>query len=76
MRTTIVLDDMFSDKIKRLAPKRKVSDFINQCLREHFEREENESRMRLLEKAYSRAARISTADSSFDDIAIEGWPEW
>jgi predicted transcriptional regulator len=73
MRTTIVLDDTLSRKLKDLASQKGLSEFINQCIFEHFEREEKLRRMKELEKSYARAAKAG------DDLSVletEDWPEW
>lgn len=73
MRTTIVLDDNLSKRLKELASQKGLSEFVNRCILEHFEREEKARRMKELEKSYMRASKES------DDLATietEGWPEW
>lgn len=76
MRTTIVFDDEMAVRLKRMAPRRRLSKFINNCLWEHFEREEKRRLLTVLEKAYSRAAKARAGAGDFDDINLEDWPEW
>lgn len=77
MRTTIVLDESLAGKLKGLAERRSLSDFVNQCLHEHFSREEYVKKLTKLEAAYARAAAKSgSVASDFDGVAIEDWPEW
>ena len=77
MRTTVVIDDSLNTKLKGLSSKKGLSRFINQCLREHFEVKDKKRRMRDLEKAYQRAAKMGGKSSrDFDAVDIEGWPEW
>ncbi|MBI3540538.1 MAG: hypothetical protein HY073_00035 [Deltaproteobacteria bacterium] len=75
MRTTIVIDDSLGFKIKSLASRKGLSEFVNQCLREHFEKEERRKRQTLLEKSYLRAAK-GKVSKEFDASDIEDWPEW
>lgn len=74
MRTTIVLDNAFEKRIKPFISTRKLSEFINRCIREHFEHEEARKRERELEKAYERAAKENIRD--FEGLDGEDWPEW
>lgn len=76
MRTTITIDDSFEEKLRQLASKRQISDFVNQCLREHFEKEEKARKIKGLEKAYLRASKESRISQDFHPLDIEGWPEW
>lgn len=73
MRTTIILDDNLSKKLKDLASQKGLSEFINRCILEHFEREEKARRMKELEKSYARAAKAGDELSVLD---TEDWPEW
>lgn len=74
MRTTVIIDETLRGKLKPLALKKGLSAFINQCLREHFEKEERVRRLRKLEASYGRAAGKKAED--FDVIDREDWPEW
>jgi uncharacterized protein YceH (UPF0502 family) len=74
-RTTIVLDKEIHQKVKTMANRRKLSPFINQCLREHFQREEREQQLKSLEQAYERAAKNTAVSKEFESIETEEWPE-
>ena len=76
MRTTVVLDDSLGKRLKSLASRKTLSDFVNQCLREHFAREERVRRMTALEKSYHQAAKGKKAAAGFEIIETEEWPEW
>ena len=76
MRTTILIDPFLEPKLKGMGPKRKLSRFVNLCLREHFEKDEKTRRMASLEKAYGRAAKRAVVARDFEMIDPEGWPEW
>ncbi len=76
MRTTIVIDDDFDLKLKPIVSKRKLSEFVNACLREHFERKEKEARLKKLEDAYQRASHKKNVIKEFEALDIEEWPEW
>ncbi|MBI2336448.1 MAG: hypothetical protein HYU97_06765 [Deltaproteobacteria bacterium] len=74
MRTTVVLNEEFGEKIRPLIQSRKLSAFVNQCIREHLERKERKRRMKELEMAYQRASNRKRSD--FEITEIEDWPEW
>ena len=74
MRTTIVIDDQISLKLKPIISKRRLSEFINQCLREHFEKDEKIKKLKQLEEAYQRASSENSPNE--DTLQIEDWPEW
>ncbi|MBI4411552.1 MAG: hypothetical protein HY541_03615 [Deltaproteobacteria bacterium] len=76
MRTTIVLDDQLGVRLKKKISMRKLSAFVNACLREHFEREGEEKRLDDLEKAYRRASLSLKKTNEWDRPDIEEWPEW
>lgn len=75
MRTTVIIDDILEAKLRRLVSGRGLSEFINQCLREYFEREEKKKRLQELEKSYKRAAKADLVED-FDGIDREEWPQW
>lgn len=75
MRTTIILEDKLFKKVRGLVAPRGLSDFVNACVRERFEREERAKRHRELEDCYRRAAKDSVG-KEFDGVDSEGWPEW
>lgn len=76
MRTTVILDDSLMAKLKPLVSKRSLSQFINDCLREHFEVEERRRRFAELEKAYTRASQAGKESGEFEGLETEDWPEW
>ena len=76
MRTTVILDEEFEEKIRDQIKGKKLSSFVNQCIREHLEREERKKRMKELELAYHRAAGPSAGKDEFESIETEDWPEW
>ena len=73
MRTTLVLDDSLFSQIKRSVPARRISEFINLCVAEHFERLNQGKREKALEQSYARAAGAS---DDFPSIETEEWPQW
>lgn len=75
-RTTIILEKDVHQKVKTMANRRKLSPFINQCLRDHFQREERNEQLKALEKAYERAAKDASVSQDFNSIETEEWPEW
>lgn len=75
MRTTIVIKDELASKLSLLAKSRSLSEFINQCLEEHFAAQEKKRAAMELSKAYMRANENIPPDE-FDDADREGWPEW
>lgn len=75
MRTTIVIEEGLEGRLRGLASKKGLSEFVNKCLREHFDREERLSRLRELEKAYIRASK-GKKNRGFDALDREDWPEW
>jgi metal-responsive CopG/Arc/MetJ family transcriptional regulator len=74
MRTTITIDSSLEEKLKKMASRKALSRFINDCLREHFEKEERKRRQQELERAYARAASQDLS-KDFDPVDIEDWPE-
>lgn len=72
MRTTLILDDRLFRQIKKSVSARRISEFVNRCVEEHFERLERERREQELEQSYARAA--GGADD-FDSIEVEDWPQ-
>lgn len=76
MRTTLVIDSTLEPKLRPLAAKKMLSDFVNECLKEHFENEEKAKRMVKLETSYQRAAKNNRKQSEdFETTDIEDWPE-
>ncbi len=75
MRTTIILEDTLIKKLRGSVSGRGLSGFVNQCVREHFEKAEKVRRLKELEKSYQRAAKEKRSEE-FDASDVEGWPEW
>lgn len=75
MRTTVVLEDDLESRVRELVPGRKISLFINQCIRDYFEKEEEKSQGEMLKAAYERA-NSEALDLGVDSVSIEEWPEW
>jgi len=76
MRTTIILEPGVNQKIRSHVPPKKISDFINQCVREYFQKEEQKKRQQQLEKAYMRASNATSNQDEYDGVDTEEWPEW
>lgn len=76
MRTTVVIDDALESKLKGLASKKGLSTFVNNCLREHFAKEERKRRLRALEGCYARASRGKGRAKELEVLDREDWPEW
>jgi hypothetical protein len=77
MRTTIIIEDAFKPRLKEFVAAKKLSQFVNNCLREHFELQERARRMQDLEKAYQRAAgKSGKPRDDFDVTEVEDWPQW
>jgi len=75
MRTTVIIDDSLGTKLQAFVSKRKLSELVNQCLREHFDKQERLRRLRELEKAYLRASK-GKVSKEFEGVDIKDWPEW
>lgn len=73
MRTTLILDDNLLRRIKKNVPARRISEFINRCITEHFERLEQGKREKALEQSYARAAG---EPDDFSAIESKDWPQW
>ena len=76
VRTTIHLDEGLYTHLKKRAPSRKMSEFINQAIAEklnHLEQADLESTM----KAGYLASRSDRTELNGDWAAVdgEGWPE-
>ena len=76
MRTTIILDDAIGVRLKKVVAGRRLSEFVNRCLLEHFQKEEKVRRLRELEKAYLRSAKKRSSTVDFESLDREDWPEW
>jgi len=74
MRTTIIIEDALYEKFKSLAAKRKLSDFINQLLREKLEEEENRMLSKRMKEGYLATRRErKSLNEDWDSILAEDW---
>lgn len=73
MRTTVVLEPEIKSLVTPMASQKKLSRFINQCVREHFEKETEERLQRELSAAYQRANEEGEQiGKEFGSIDLEG----
>ena len=73
MRTTIVLEEKIEKLVSPLASQKKLSQFINQCLMEHFENEAKKRLRQELSSAYQRANEEGKQlTEEFESIDVEG----
>ncbi|MBF0492442.1 MAG: hypothetical protein HQM15_06645 [Deltaproteobacteria bacterium] len=75
MRTTIVIQEDLTKKIKSHIQQKKLSQFIDLCIREHYELENKKKQREALAAAYHQASKEEDPDNNFDLIDIEDWPE-
>lgn len=74
MRTTIIIEDALYEKFKSLASKRKLSEFINQLLREKLEEEENRTLSQKMKEGYLATRRErKSLNEDWDSILAEDW---
>ncbi len=74
MRTTIIIEDALYEKFKSLAAKRKLSEFINQLLREKLEEEENRMLSKRMKEGYLATRRErKSLNKDWDSILAEDW---
>jgi metal-responsive CopG/Arc/MetJ family transcriptional regulator len=74
MRTTIIIEDALYEKFKSLASKRKLSEFINQLLREKLEEEENRALSQKMKEGYLATRRErKSLNEAWDPILAEDW---
>ena len=73
MRTTVILEDQLAKVLRKSVAPRRLSEFINQCIHEHFDARDKTKRLKALEASYERANQDVT--DNFDSLDIEGWPE-
>lgn len=74
MRTTIIIDDALYEKFKSLASKRKLSEFINQLLREKLEEEKNRALSQKMKEGYLATRRErKSLNEDWDSILAEDW---
>ena len=74
MRTTIIIEDALYEKFKSLAAKRKLSEFINQLLREKLEEEKNRMLSKRMKEGYLATRRERKSfNEDWDSILAEDW---
>ena len=74
MRTTIIIEDVLYEKFKSLAAKRKLSEFINQLLREKLEEEENKTLSKRMKEGYLATRRErKSLNEDWDSILAKDW---
>lgn len=73
MRTTVILEDQLAKILRKSVAPRRLSEFINQCIREHLDARDKVKRLKALEASYERANQDVT--DGFDSLDLEGWPE-
>lgn len=74
MRTTIIIEDALYEKFKSLAAKRKLSEFINQLLREKLEEEKNRMLSKRMKEGYLATRRERRSlNKDWDSILDEDW---
>ncbi|MFH1825223.1 MAG: hypothetical protein ABH873_08400 [Candidatus Firestonebacteria bacterium] len=77
MRTTVVLEPEIEKLVKVLSDKKEFSQFINQCIREHFKNEEKKKIKNKLAVSYRMANKEGEEIvKGFKSIEVEGWPKW
>jgi len=77
MRTTVNLESEVERLICHLSARKKLSQFINECIKEHFRNEEKRCLENKLALAYRRTNKEGEEiGEKFGPIEIEGWPEW
>lgn len=77
MRTTVSLEPEVERLVSHLSAKKRLSRFINQCIKEHFRNGEKKRLENELAFAYRRANKEGEEiRGGFEHIEIEGWPEW
>ncbi len=74
MRTTIVLDDTLYEKLKNSVPQRKISNFINQIIKEKLADIEKRAMTKKMKEGYLNTAKDrKELDQDWDGILAEGW---
>ncbi|MBU1262054.1 hypothetical protein KKG61_01540 [bacterium] len=77
MRTTLILEPEIEKLVSSLASQKRLSRFVNQCIKEHLEREAKERVKKGLASAYRRANKEgSFLTDDFEPVDRQGWPEW
>lgn len=74
MRTTIVLDDTLYEKLKDVIPQRKVSNFINQLIKEKLADAEEKAITKKMKEGYLNTRKDrKELGKDWDGILAEGW---
>lgn len=74
MRTTIVLDDTLYEKLKNSIPQRKISNFINQIIKEKLANVEKRTMTKKMKEGYLNTGKDrKELDQDWDSILAEGW---
>ncbi len=74
MRTTIVLDDTLYEKLKSSIPQRKISNFINQIIKEKLADVEKRAMTKKMKEGYLNTGKDrKELDKDWDGILAEGW---
>lgn len=74
MRTTIVLDDTLYEKLKNSIPQRKISNFINQIIKEKLADVEKRALTKKMKEGYLNTGKDrKELDQDWDGILAESW---
>lgn len=74
MRTTIVLDDTLYEKLKVSVPQRKISNFINQIIKEKLADAEEKAITKKMKEGYLNTRKDrEELGKDWDGILAEGW---
>ena len=74
MRTTIVLEDAFYTKFKESVPQRKISNFINQFIKEKIADAEKKAIANKMKEGYLNTNKDrKELGKDWDGILAEGW---
>ncbi len=74
MRTTIVLEDTLYEKLKDSVPQRKISNFINQLIKEKLADAEKKAIAKKMKEGYLNTRKDrKELDKDWDSIVAEGW---
>ncbi|MBI5184974.1 MAG: hypothetical protein HZA01_04520 [Nitrospinae bacterium] len=74
MRTTIVLDDSLYEKLKTNIPRRKISNFINQLIKEKLAEVEKKNVTKKMKEGYLNTKKDrKELDKDWDSVLAEGW---
>ena len=74
MRTTIVLEDALYEKLKESVPQRKISNFINQLIKEKIADAEKKAIANQMKEGYLNTNKDrKELGKDWDSIFAEGW---